>query len=78
MNPMRSAILTALLLASGCRDWSKPVIPQDPELAALAKDAAPPICPLKTTKLWSILPPSLTYSLKKFPLNNLLNKESNP
>ena len=42
MNPMRPAILTALLLASGCRDWSKPVIPQDPELAALAKDAAPP------------------------------------
>lgn len=32
----------ALLVASGCRDWSKPVIPQDPELAALAAEAAPP------------------------------------
>lgn len=36
------AVLLALLLNAGCRDWSKPVIPQDPELAALAKDAAPP------------------------------------
>ncbi|MBM4052777.1 MAG: hypothetical protein FJ270_08575 [Planctomycetes bacterium] len=39
---MRSVILTALVLATGCRDWSKPVIPQDPELAALATDATPP------------------------------------
>ncbi len=42
MNPVRSAILVAVLAAQGCRDWSKPVIAQDPELAALAKDAAPP------------------------------------
>ena len=42
MNLWRSLIFTALLVAPGCRDWSKPVIPQDPELAALAKDAAPP------------------------------------
>lgn len=42
MNPVRSAILVAVLAAPGCRDWSKPVIAQDPELAALAKDAAPP------------------------------------
>lgn len=42
MNPMRPPMLAALLLAAGCRDWSRPVIPQDPELAALAKDAAPP------------------------------------
>ncbi len=39
---LRLAVLLALLLHAGCRDWSKPVIPQDPELAALAKDAAPP------------------------------------
>ena len=39
---LRLAVLVALLLHAGCRDWSKPVIPQDPELAALAKDAAPP------------------------------------
>ena len=38
----RLALLLALLLNAGCRDWSKPVIAQDPELAALAKDAAPP------------------------------------
>lgn len=42
MNPMRTSILAAMLLAVGCRDWSKPVIPQDPELAALAKDAPAP------------------------------------
>lgn len=54
MNPLRLAIFPAvpratrlasalvLIVVSGCRDWSKPVIPQDPELAALAENAAPP------------------------------------
>lgn len=42
MMSCRSVILIALVLAQGCRDWSKPVIPQDPELAALAKETVPP------------------------------------
>jgi len=38
----RLALLLAGFLNAGCRDWSKPVIPRDPELAALATDASPP------------------------------------
>ena len=42
MNPRTRCILAMLALAQGCRDWTKPVIPPDPELVALPKDAETP------------------------------------